>query len=59
MKGFLSQHNIEFTERNVREDRKAMLELVDSGFRGTPVTLIGGEPVVGYVPDKFEELLGI
>jgi len=47
VKEFLSRNNIEFTDRNVREDRAAMLELLDHGFRSTPVTMVGDDPIVG------------
>jgi hypothetical protein len=36
-----------------------MKELVERGFRATPVTLIDGEPVVGFDQQKLELLLGL
>lgn len=58
MKGFLSQKNIEYTEKNIREDRAALLEIIDRGFKATPVTLIDDEAMVGFDPEKLETLLG-
>lgn len=59
MKEFLSQHKIEFVECDIRADRRALVELLDRGFRGTPVTFVDDTPVVGFVPDQLEELLGV
>jgi hypothetical protein len=35
-----------------------MQELLDLGYRATPVTLIDGEAVVGFDRGKIERLLG-
>ncbi len=59
VKSFLTQHKVEFVECDIKEDRRALLELLDRGFRGTPVTFVDGTPVVGFVPDQLEELLGV
>jgi hypothetical protein len=36
-----------------------MKELLERGFRATPVTLIDGEVVVGFDQEKLERLLGL
>ena len=46
MKEFLSQNNIEFTERNVAADETALAELEKLGYLTTPVTLVGEDVVV-------------
>jgi hypothetical protein len=48
-----------FVEKNVRADQAALKELIDRGFQSTPVTLIGGEAVVGFDQQKLEKLLGL
>ena len=58
MKEFLSQKQIEFTERNILKDREAMQELLDLGHRTTPVTVIDGEAVIGFDEEKLTALLG-
>ena len=58
MKEFLSQKQIEFTERNIQKDREAMRDLLDLGFQTTPVTVIDGEAVVGFDEEKLTALLG-
>lgn len=35
-----------------------MKELLEMGYRATPVTLIDGEAVVGFDQEKIEKLLG-
>jgi len=46
-------------DKNVREDPAALKELLGLGYQSTPVTLIDGEAVVGFDPDKLSQLLGI
>jgi hypothetical protein len=46
-------------DKNVREDPAALKELLGLGYQSTPVTLIDGEAVVGFDPEKLSQLLGI
>lgn len=46
-----------FVEKNIREDRQALEELLKLGVRATPVTTIDGEMVVGFDRDKLKQLL--
>lgn len=55
MKEFLSQNNIDFTDRNIAADETALNELEQLGYMTTPVTVIDGEVVVGYNAAKAEE----
>ena len=57
VKEFLSQNGIEFTERDVVGDDRAIAELEDLGYMTTPVTVIDGEVVVGFDRDRLERLL--
>lgn len=57
LKAYLNEKGIEFTERNVLEDDEAMTDFKKLGFRGTPVTVIGEETMVGFDRSKFDELL--
>ena len=43
----------------MREDPAALKELLALGFQSTPVTLINGESIVGFDPEKLEQLLGL
>ena len=57
VKEFLSQQNIEFSDRNIAADESALAELEKLGYMTTPVTLIDGEAVVGFDRTKIESLL--
>ena len=59
MKEFLSQNNIEFTERNVAADETALAELEKLGYLTTPVTVVGEDVVVGFNLARLQSLLGI
>ena len=57
VKEFLSQRQIEFTERNIAEDEAALVELEKLGLMTTPVTAIDAEIVVGFDRARLEKLL--
>ena len=57
VKVYLSRKGIPFTERNVSLDEQARKDLLDMGYRSTPVAVINGEKVVGYSPPKLEAAL--
>ena len=46
-----------FAEKDVIADPEAMAELEKIGIMSTPITVIGGEVVVGFDRRKLEELL--
>jgi glutaredoxin len=48
---------VQFVEKNIREDRQALEELLKLGVRATPVTIIDGEMVVGFDRAKLGQLL--
>ncbi len=58
VKEFLSQKQVEFTERNIAADPAALAELEKLGYMTTPVTLVDGEVVVGFDRARLERLLG-
>jgi glutaredoxin len=57
LKEFLSQNNIEFTDRNIAADEAALKELEQVGYMTTPVTVIDGDVVVGFDISKLRNLL--
>ncbi len=59
LKGFLSEKSVKYRELNVFQDRRALLDLLDRGFRSTPVIVINGEAIAGFAPDRLEEILGL
>lgn len=60
MKEFLSRNQVPFEERGVTTNRQYYHELVDElGFTSVPVTLVDGEPVLGYDRARLEDLLNL
>lgn len=59
VKGFLQENNIEFEEANVSRDDVARNELIQKGYRGVPVIVIGDEEVVGFDQPRLKELLNL
>ena len=57
VKVYLSRKGVPFVEYNVSRDREALKELVGMGYRTTPVTVVGGQSVVGYAPAGLEAAL--
>ncbi len=57
VKVYLSRNEIPFTERNVSLEEDARKDLLDMGYRSTPVTVINDQRVVGYSPPKLEAAL--
>lgn len=57
VKEFLSRKGLTFAERNVSRDEEARNDLLSLGYRGTPVTVIDAQKVVGYSPPKLEAAL--
>ena len=58
-KEFLSQHGIQFTDRDVTRDPAALAELRQLGVMTTPVAKVDGEVVVGFDEQKLRQLLDI
>ncbi len=57
MKAWLSQRNVLFTDKNVREDPVALDELKRMGFNSVPVTVIGEERIVGFDQERLGKAL--
>ncbi len=58
VKAYLDEKGIAFTERNVLEDDKAMADFRELGYRGTPVTVVGDEAVIGLDRTRLDEVFG-
>jgi len=60
LKNFLKQHNIEFEDIDVSQEKEALDEMVEkSGQMGVPVVDINGEIVIGFDREKIKKLLKI
>ena len=56
-KSWLTKQGHDYSEKNVSQDRAYAAELVSLGYRVTPVTVVDGTAVVGFSPNKLQELL--
>jgi glutaredoxin len=56
-KEYLSQKQIRYEERDVTKDPDAIQELQRLGFMTTPVTVIGGDTIVGFDTAKIDTAL--
>ena len=54
----LESRGQKYEERDVDVDPAARRELQDLGASATPVTVIDGEPVIGFDEESLDELLG-
>ena len=65
LKAYLTEHKIEFENKNVAADQAAAQEMVDkSGQMGVPVTVIVNdknqeEVIVGFDKERINQLLNI
>ena len=60
LKQYLKEHNIEFEDIDVSQNKEALDEMVQkSGQMGVPVVDIDGQIVVGFDKEKICELLNI
>lgn len=57
VKEFLTRMGVPYTVKDVTRDPQARQEFLSQGFRGTPVTLIDGEPIVGFDQARLNSAL--
>jgi len=57
VKAWLSQRQVPFTDKNVREDPGALDELKRMGFNSVPVTVVDGERIVGFDQERLAKAL--
>lgn len=56
-KQYLSEKGVEYIEKNVQTDPSARKELIQKGYMGVPVIIVGDEEMVGFDKNRLEELL--
>ena len=58
MKAYLSARGIEYEDRDVSADAQAVEDLVHKyQSRSTPTLVIGEEVMIGFDPDRLDELM--
>jgi glutaredoxin len=58
-KEFLSKNGINFDDRNIVADPKALDELRKLHVMTTPVTVVGDSVIIGFDEEKLKNALGI
>lgn len=59
LKDYLDQKGIAYEIRDVGSDPAAVQELVNKyGSRTTPTLVVDGEVIVGFDPERLDQLLG-
>ncbi|EGS30886.1 MAG: glutaredoxin family protein [Peptoniphilus sp. oral taxon 375] len=56
-KDYLEEKGVDVEERNVQTDAAARSELMEKGYTGVPVIVIGDEEIVGFDKAKLEKIL--
>tara|TARA_R110000824_G_scaffold395920_1_gene597033 strand:+ start:477 stop:704 length:228 start_codon:yes stop_codon:yes gene_type:complete len=57
-KSWLQKNNIPYIEKNVSDDSSARDEILNLGYRSTPVVITDiGEVIVGYSPSNLTKAL--
>ncbi|EGY79506.1 glutaredoxin-like protein NrdH [Peptoniphilus indolicus ATCC 29427] len=57
-KDYLKEKGIEFEEKNVQNDAQARSELMEKGYSGVPVIVVGTEEIVGFDKARLDTLIG-
>ncbi len=58
-KEFLKKSEVDFEERDIRENPEYVKELLEIGAQATPTTIIGDEVIMGFDRAKISELLNL
>ncbi|HST11984.1 MAG TPA: glutaredoxin family protein [Terriglobales bacterium] len=59
LKMFLAERGVSFEERDISRDPDAVRELTDNyKSHSTPTLVIGDEVLIGFNPERIDEILG-
>jgi glutaredoxin-like YruB-family protein len=59
VKLFLTEKGLVFEERDISRDSEALRELTEKyGSHSTPTLVIGDEVMIGFNPERLDEILG-
>lgn len=58
-KDWFKENNLEYDEKNISNDKEAMLELRKQGYAGVPVIFVDDEVILGFNQEKLEKALGL
>jgi glutaredoxin len=57
-KTYLARRGVRYEERDVERSADAMKEFQSLGGRGVPLILVGNDRMVGFNPQRFEQMIG-
>lgn len=58
-KRFLTEHNVDFEERNINQNPEYIAYLKQQGFQAVPVVEVTGHPAFyGFRPDQLQQIAG-
>ncbi|MBV8673438.1 MAG: NrdH-redoxin [Acidobacteriaceae bacterium] len=57
-KQFLKARHVVFEYRDVQADPTALRELIELNSRSTPTIVVDDEVMIGFDPNRLEEMLG-
>jgi len=59
LKVFLDERGVAFEERDITADPEAVRELMEKyGSHSTPTLVMGDEVLIGFDPERIDEILG-
>lgn len=53
-KAWMTDHDIPFDNRDIRENPQYMQEIIDLGAAATPVLVVGEQVLMGFQPEKVK-----
>lgn len=56
-KDYLKEKGVEFEERNIQNDPEARKELIQKGYMGVPVIVVGEEEIQGFDRERLDAIL--
>jgi glutaredoxin-like YruB-family protein len=58
VKNWLEENDYDYTEWNVADNKDKAREMIEkTGQRGVPQTFIGNKAIIGFRPEKIEEII--
>ena len=57
VKNYLTGKGVAFVQKDPMADPEVLEEMIALGITSAPLTLVDGEAVVGYDPEKLDQLL--
>ncbi len=56
---WLEQKDVDYTEKNISEERAYLEELQNSGVFGTPAAFVNNQTILGFQPNRMKQELNL